>query len=60
MPLGSLNDEKRFDPQFGRRVLAKLLGLEKRIIWRDCQQTDVEETADADVFKKAYAEFDFS
>lgn len=50
----------RFDLQFGRRVLAKLLDLENRIGWRDCGQTQVEEVADAEAFKTAFKEFDFS
>lgn len=50
----------RFDLQFGRRVLAKLLGLEKRIDWHDCGQTQGEEVADAEAFKAAFKEFDFS
>ncbi|MCJ1281713.1 hypothetical protein MMC26_001035 [Xylographa opegraphella] len=50
----------RFDLQFGRRVMAKLLGLEKRANWRDCGQIEAEEVADAEAFKKAFREFDFS
>ncbi|KAI9738765.1 MAG: hypothetical protein M1834_008272 [Cirrosporium novae-zelandiae] len=50
----------RFDLQFGRRVLAKLLGLEKRIFWQDCGQAQAEEEADAEAFKKAFKDFDFS
>jgi hypothetical protein len=55
-----LDEGFRFDLQFGRRVLAKLLGLEKRIQWRDCEQTEEEETKDAEAFKAAFKEFDFS
>ena len=50
----------RFDLQFGRRVMAKLLGLESRMHWKDCTQTDAEENKDADAFKKAFKNFDFS
>ncbi|KAJ9665175.1 hypothetical protein H2201_004649 [Coniosporium apollinis] len=50
----------RFDLQFGRRVLAKLLGLEKRAHWQDCGQTHEDEVADAEEFKKAFKPFDFS
>ncbi|MCJ1395989.1 hypothetical protein MMC18_008875, partial [Xylographa bjoerkii] len=50
----------RFDLQFGRRVMAKLLGLEKRANWRDCGQEEAEEVADAEAFKKAFRDFDFS
>ena len=55
-----LSPEFRFDLQFGRRVMAKLLHLEARMNWRDCQQSEAEETQDAEVFKKAFKEFDFS
>jgi hypothetical protein len=55
-----LDGDMRFDLQFGRRVLAKLLGLEKRIQWRDCGQTEDEEKADVEAFKMAFKEWDFS
>ncbi|KAL9009081.1 MAG: hypothetical protein Q9173_005862 [Seirophora scorigena] len=55
-----LNDEFRFDLQFGRRVMAKLLGLEARMNWRDCAQTDEEETKDAGAFKEAFKQFDWA
>lgn len=50
----------RFDLQFGRRVMAKLFGLEKRTHWKDCAQTTAEETNDAATFKQAFKDFDFS
>ena len=50
----------RFDLQFGRRVMAKLLGLEGRMHWKDCAQGDAEEKKDADGFKDAFKKFDFS
>jgi hypothetical protein len=55
-----LDQSFRFDLQFGRRVMGKLLGLEKRTNWRDCAQTKAEEDADAAAFKEAFKEFDFS
>jgi hypothetical protein len=55
-----LDSDMRFDLQFGRRVLAKLLGLDKRVQWRDCEQTEDEEKADVDAFKAAFKEWDFS
>ena len=55
-----LSAEFRFDLQFGRRVMAKLLGLEGRINWRDCMQSDDEEKKDAEGFKAAFKAFDFS
>ncbi|CAK4025207.1 CWF19 1 [Lecanosticta acicola] len=50
----------RFDLQFGRRVLGKLLGLERRAHWRDCHQSLEEETADAEMFKDMFKQYDFS
>jgi len=55
-----LDQSFRFDLQFGRRVLGKLLGLESRTHWRDCGQTQVEEEADATALKEAFKEFDIS
>lgn len=55
-----LSPDFRFDLQFGRRVMAKLLQLEARMNWRDCQQSEAEETQDAEAFKKAFKAFDFS
>lgn len=50
----------RFDAQFGRRVMAKLLGLEARMDWRDCGQEVDEERRDAETFKKGFRPWDFS
>jgi hypothetical protein len=55
-----LDDDTRFDLQFGRRVLAKLLGLEKRLQWRDCDQPLEDEKNDVDAFKAAFKEYDFT
>lgn len=55
-----LSQEMRFDLQFGRRVMAKLLGLEVRAHWKDCPQTEQEEQKDAETFKAAFKKFDFS
>nr|OQO32136.1 hypothetical protein B0A51_00979 [Rachicladosporium sp. CCFEE 5018] len=53
-----LDQSFRFDLQFGRRVLGKLLGLEPRTHWKDCPQSKAEEEADAEVMKEAFKEFD--
>lgn len=54
-------DEKiRFHSQFGREVLAKLLGLDARIDWRECGQTQEQEEQDVEKFKHAFKEFDFA
>lgn len=50
----------RFDLQFGRRVCAKLLGLEGRVQWRDCAQSKGEEEGDKEGFGRAFEEFDFT
>jgi hypothetical protein len=50
----------RFDLQFPRKVLAMLLGLEKRFDWRACAQATAEEEADANRFKEVFKEFDFT
>ncbi|TVY47695.1 CWF19-like protein [Lachnellula occidentalis] len=50
----------KFSLQFGRSVLAKLLGLEKRLQWRDCAQTVDEEKKDLEAFKAAFKAFDFT
>ena len=55
-----LEDNFRFDLQFGRKVLAKLLGLESRLRWQDCSESVEKETADAEAFKKAFQPFDFT
>ncbi|KAK7533189.1 CwfJ C-terminus 1-domain-containing protein-like protein [Phyllosticta citribraziliensis] len=55
-----LDPSFRFDLQFGRRVLAKLLGLESRVDWRDCGQSHEDEVGDAEAFKAAFKPFDFS
>lgn len=49
-----------FDAQFGRRVMAKLLGLETRTDWRDCGQEVDEERRDAEAFKKGFRPWDFA
>lgn len=55
-----LSSDFRFDLQFGRRVMAKLLGLEKRMQWRDCAQSEEEETADAEAWKALFKKWDFT
>ena len=55
-----LNADFRFDLQFGRKVMAKLMGLEGRRDWRDCEQTDQEELRDAGKFKEVFKKFDWA
>ncbi|KAL6869696.1 hypothetical protein ACO1O0_001025 [Amphichorda felina] len=55
-----LDPDQRFDLQFGRRVLAKLMGMEDRVIWQDCEQTVEEETKDVEAFREAFKDWDFT
>ena len=50
----------RFDLQFGRRVMAKLLELPGRFDWKACTQTQSEEATQAETFKRLFQKFDFS
>ena len=56
-----LDEGSYFDLQYGRRVVAKLLGLEAtRMVWQECSQTEAEEEADVAAFRAAYAPWDFT
>ena len=55
MPIPS---SERFDIQFGRKIMAQLLGLGNRADWHDVTQTEAEETADAEAFKAAFEPYD--
>lgn len=55
-----LTPDFRFDLQFGRRVMAKLMLLDDRIQWKDTAQPQNEEEKDANAFKEAFKPFDFS
>lgn len=50
----------RFDLQFGRRVLGKLLGLQERTHWKDCGQSKAEEEKECEAFKELFGPFDFT
>jgi hypothetical protein len=54
------DESVRFDLQYPRKVMAKLLGLEDRTFWQDVVQTEQEETADVAAFRKAFKEWDFT
>ncbi|GAO49712.1 hypothetical protein SAICODRAFT_10313 [Saitoella complicata NRRL Y-17804] len=51
---------KRFDLQFGRRVIGELLGISERAEWKACVQSEEEEKEDAQGFKKLFASYDFT
>ncbi|RPA87712.1 hypothetical protein BJ508DRAFT_219953 [Ascobolus immersus RN42] len=55
-----LEEGKYFDLQFGRRVCAELLGVKGRTHWKDCAQSYDDEVKDAEGFKEAFKEYDFS
>lgn len=55
-----LTPDFRFDLNYGRRVMAKLLELDSRMNWRDATQSDKEEEADAEAFKEGFKKYDFS
>jgi hypothetical protein len=55
-----LTPDFRFDLQYGRRVMAKLLRLEQRMDWRECGQSMEDEVADVEAFKDAFKKHDFS
>ncbi|ROT37197.1 hypothetical protein SODALDRAFT_340572 [Sodiomyces alkalinus F11] len=50
----------RFDLQFPRRVVAKLLGLENRLVWQDCVQSEEDESKDVAAFREAFHDWDFT
>ncbi|SPQ18538.1 10f0b028-48ae-4f54-a147-b4feb54c3a30 [Thermothielavioides terrestris] len=54
------DDGVRFDLQYPRKVMAKLLGLEERTVWQDVVQTEEEESADVAAFRKAFKDWDFT
>lgn len=55
-----LTPDFRFDLQFGRRVMAKLMQLDNRVNWKDAVQGEPEEETEAGAFKEAFKQFDFS
>ncbi|KAI1309125.1 hypothetical protein EDD11_004136 [Mortierella claussenii] len=48
------------DPQFGRKVMAKVLGTPDRANWKSCVKSAEEERKDSVVFKQAFKNFDFT
>jgi Protein similar to CwfJ C-terminus 1/Protein similar to CwfJ C-terminus 2 len=56
----SLRDVSRFDVSFGRRVVAQLLEMEKRVDWKECVQSEEAETQEAEGFKEAFKAWDFA
>ena len=54
--------DQYFDLQFGRRVLAGVIGGEsaERVNWKHCKQSVDEEKQDAEAFKSAFQPWDFT
>ncbi|TID30450.1 hypothetical protein CANINC_000961 [Pichia inconspicua] len=52
------DENKFFDAQFPRKVIAVLLDLKNRIHWSKCKQTRDVESAEKAAFKSAYEKFD--
>jgi hypothetical protein len=57
IPLGN-DDDKYFDPQFPRKVVAVLLNLKNRIHWNKCIETQEQESIQKAAFQDAYRDFD--
>ncbi len=55
-----LDESFRFDLQFGRKVMAKLLELEGRADWRNVVQPILGETEDVRKFKEVFKPWDFT
>lgn len=54
------DENVRFDLQYPRKVMAKLLGLEKRVVWQDCTQATDEETKETSKFRETFKPWDFT
>jgi Protein similar to CwfJ C-terminus 1/Protein similar to CwfJ C-terminus 2 len=52
--------DQKFNLQFGREVMAKLLKLDARINWRDAEQPQMVEEQEALALRADFAKFDFA
>ncbi|KAG0018747.1 hypothetical protein BGZ80_006784 [Entomortierella chlamydospora] len=48
------------DPQFGRRILAKVLDMPDRANWKNCTRSAEDERKDSVAFKQAFKSYDFT
>jgi len=55
-----LDENVRFDLQYPRRVMAKLMGLDDRLVWQECVQEQEDEKRDVLAFRKAFEPWDFT
>jgi hypothetical protein len=53
-----INPDEKFDVQFGRKVLANLLGCSERTDWRACKLDEEQERLDANKFREAFTPYD--
>lgn len=60
--LAKFDPENRIDLQFGRRVIAFMLCLPRRVKWNSpiCQQNKSQEENEVKLFQKAYKDFDIT
>lgn len=54
------DENVRFDLQYPRKVMAKLMGLEQRTRWHDVIETEGQEKEDAEKFREAFKDWDFT
>ena len=52
--------KERFPMQFGTTVAAHVLGRPERANWKNCLQTEEQETALAEAFRTAFEPYDFT
>ncbi|KAI8373000.1 CwfJ C-terminus 1-domain-containing protein-like protein [Radiomyces spectabilis] len=55
-----IQPRERFNLQFGRLAIAKVLGQPEREDWKACAQSEEEERKDANDFKAVFKPFDFT
>ncbi|OJA10208.1 hypothetical protein AZE42_05129 [Rhizopogon vesiculosus] len=53
-----IEEHAPFGVQFGRQVLADMLGIPDRVDWKACMLPQEEDKADVEAFKAAFASFD--
>ena len=54
------DNERRFDFQYPRRVLCKLMEMPERYSWKACEQSKEEEENDVGKFKEVFNQWDFT
>ena len=54
------DQERRFDFQYPRRVMCKLMEMPERYSWKACEQSKEEEAKDVEDFKEMFSQWDFT